>query len=208
MAVTGLRLETSDTRVAATSLADVNSALAAVGSRVWPLDLAGALVDVRRLLARAALDDVEVKRVVEHFLLSRERLLEIIREAGREPNVPGGGALSTHVTSHGYSYPQLWVVQGGVDYTRFDRFHVNTADDGTGVDEVAQLLSGAGVAIRHHLADGRVWTLRVDCQADAGWLVTYNGGRPHIGSLSGAVPGTKMLVQAIGPPRWAVRYTE
>jgi hypothetical protein len=189
-------------------LADVNRALAAVGSRVWPLDLVKARADVRRLLAKAALEDAEVTRVMEHFLLPRERLLEIIGNAGREPNVPGGGALDTHVTSHGYSYPQLWIVQGDVDYSRFDRFHVNTADDGTGVDEVAQLLSGAGVAIHHQLADGSVLTLRVDSSADAGWLVTYNGGRPHIGSLSGASAGTKMLVQAIGPPRWAVRYTD
>src|SRR5215831_2490440 len=141
MAVTGLRLETSDIRGAATSLTDVNRGLAVVASRVWPLDLLGAPVDVRRLLAKATLGVAEVERVMEHFLLPRERLLDMIRDAGREPNVPGGGALTTLVTSHGYSYPQLWVVQNDVDYTRFDRFHVNTADDGTGVDEVAQLLS-------------------------------------------------------------------
>ena len=208
MPVIGLRLEASNLGAALTSLADVNRALAVVGSRVWPRHLAGAPAHVRRLLAKASLEDAEVTRVMEHFLLPRERLLEIIGDAGRQPNVLGGGALSTHVTSHGYSYPQLWIVQGNTDYTRFDRFHVNTADDGTGVDEVAQLLSGAGIAIRHQLSDGRVLTLRVDCAGDAGWLVTYDGGRPHIGSLSGASPGTKMLVQAIGPPRWAVRYTD
>ena len=86
---------------------------------------------------------------------------------------------------------------------------MTTADDGRGVDEVMQVLSGAGVAIRHRLADGRVLTLHVDCPGDgAGWLVTYDGGRSHIGSISGATPGTKVLVQAIGPPRWAVRYTD
>lgn len=206
--MTGLRCEVSGSPAAVTGLADVNRELAVVGSRVWPLDLRSAPADVRRLLAKPTLEAVETTRLMEHFLLSRERLLEIIAAAGRAPNVPGGGALSTHVDSHGYSYPQLWLVQDGIDYTRFDRFHVNTADDGTGVDEVMQVLSGAGIAIRHRLPDGKVLALHVDCPgADAGWLVTYDGGHPHIGSLSSARPGTKALVQAIGPPRWSVRYT-
>lgn len=68
-----------------------------------------------------------------HFLLSRERLLELIVRAGRTPHVPTGGALTTVVLTHGYSYPQLYLVQQDMDYTRFDRFHVNVADDGTGV---------------------------------------------------------------------------
>ena len=206
--MTGLRFEASGSPAVMTDLDDVNRELAAVESKVWPLDLRSAPVDVRRLLARPTLEAAETARVTDHFLLSRERLLEIIAEAGRTPNVPGGGALSTHVDSHGYSYPQLWLVQGGVDYTRFDRFHVNTADDGTGVDEVMQLLSGAGIVIRHRRPDGTVLVLHVDCPGDdAGWLVTYDGGHPHIGSLSSARPGTKALVQAIGPPHWSVRYT-
>ena len=207
--MTGLRCELSGTREAVTALDDVNRRLAAVRSKVWPLDLRGAPADVRRLLAKPALEAAETARVMEHFLLSRERLLQIIGDAGRAPNVAGGGALSTHVDSHGYSYPQLWLVQGGTDYSRFDRFHVNTADDGTGVDEVMQMLSGAGIVIRHHLPDGAVMALHVDCpSADAGWLITYDGGHPHIGSLSSAKPGSKVMVQAIGPPRWSVRYTD
>jgi hypothetical protein len=43
---------------------------------------------------------------------------------------------------------------------------------------------------------------------DAGWLVTYTGGNPHIGSLSGGSPGMKMLVQVIGPAEWVMRYED
>ena len=207
--MTGLRLEVSGSATAVTALADVNRKLGVLGSKVWPLDLGHAPAEVRRLLTRPTLNGGETTSVMSQFLLSRERLLEIIGEAGRTPNVQGGGALATHVDSHGYSYPQLWSVQDGIDYTRFDRFHVNTADDGTGVDEVLQMLSGVGIVIRHRLPDGTVLALRMDCpSADSGWLVTYDGGRPHIGSLSSAQAGTKALVQAIGPPRWSVRYTE
>jgi len=206
--MTGLRLEASGSPATATTPGDVNRELAVVKSRVWPLDLRSAPAGIRRLLAKPVLDAAETRRLMSHFLLPRERLLEIIDEAGRAPNVPGGGALSTHVESHGYSYPQLWLVQAGIDYTRFDRFHVNTADDGTGVDEILQVVHGAGIVIRHRLPDGRVLALHVDCPSDdAGWLVTYDGGHPHIGSLSSARAGTKALVQAIGPPNWSVRYT-
>jgi hypothetical protein len=38
--------------------------------------------------------------------------------------------------------------------------------------------------------------------------VTYDGGASHIGSLSAARPGTKFLMQAIGPERWVMRYED
>src|SRR5215469_8366559 len=117
--MTGLRLEASGSPVVATTLADVNRELTVVRSKVWQLDLQGSPADVRRLLAEPTLDAAETAAVMDHFLLSRERLLAIIAEAGRAPNVPGGGALSTQVDSHGYSYPQLWLVQDGTDYSRF-----------------------------------------------------------------------------------------
>ena len=44
----------------------------------------------RRLLTQPTLTDAEADRVRTHFLLPRERLLEIIEAAGRKPNVPGG----------------------------------------------------------------------------------------------------------------------
>jgi hypothetical protein len=70
------------------------------------------------------------------------------------------------VANEGYAYPQLWMVQGGEDYTRFDRFHVNLADDGTGVDEVVQVVSGKGVVVRVRNPDGSTQTLRLDCPND------------------------------------------
>ena len=54
-------------------------------------------------------------------------------------------------------------------------------------------------------------TLTLECpggEQNSGWLITYDGARPHIGSLSSARPGTKALVQVIGPPKWRIRYVD
>jgi hypothetical protein len=77
---------------------------------VWPLDLGSTPEDMRRLLRQPTLTETEALRVRTYFLLPRERLLEIIAAAGRQPNVPGGGELTTFVSNYGYSYPQLLIV--------------------------------------------------------------------------------------------------
>lgn len=202
-----IRLDFPDDRASLFSGGEINDVLTEVGAGAWPLPLSGAPEDVRQLLARPTLSDAGAERIKSQFLLNRGRILQTLRRAGQEPNVRGGGELVTFVSNEGYSYPQLWVVEAGVDYTRFDRFHVNSSKDGVGVNEVLQLLSGDGVVVRLKAPDGTTLTLRLDCPGpDQGWLITYNGGKPHIGSLSSASPGTKLLVQAIGPPQWELIY--
>ena len=205
----GLRLEVPGEARPLTERAAINARLEDVGSKVWPLSLADVPDDVRELLDRERLSDSEQARVVGHFLLSRGRLLEVITEAGRTPHVAGGGAMHSQVSGHDTGYPRLYLVEDGVDYSRFDHFHVNRADDGTGADEIMQILSRGTIVLHQRMADGEALTLRLDCPSeDSGWLLTYDGGRPHIGSLSGADVGTKILMQIIGPPVWAIRYTD
>ena len=71
-----------------------------------------------------------------------------------------------------------------------------------------QVLSGGGIRVLQHLPDGEQFTVFIDTADEYGWIVTYDGGRPHIGSFSYARPGTKVLMQAIGPPRWHVTYVD
>lgn len=72
-----------------------------------------------------------------------------------------------------------------------------------------QLLAGAGFRLLQHLPGEGEFTVTVDGDADGhGWLLTYDGGRPHIGSLTQAQPGTKLLVQAIGPTQFEVTYVD
>jgi hypothetical protein len=208
-APTGLRLEIEGAGTSWTAVDEVQTELRQIGIGVWPLQLSEAPEDVRRLLTQDDLTDEETARLRDHFLLSREQLLELVADSGRTPNVPGGGALETNVANQAYGYPQLWVVQGDVDYTRFDVLHVNTSDDGVGVDEVLQMVSGEGVIVRTRLSNGTIYNLRLDCPSnDACWIFSYDAGRDHIGSLSSATPGTKLVVQAFGPREWSLRYTE
>jgi hypothetical protein len=205
----GIHLEFSDGRPFLTDVVEINAALAEIGAGVWPLDLGDIPDDMERLLRQPSLKETEAQRVRTHFLLPRERLLEIIAAAGRQPNVPGGGELTSSVSNQGYSYPQLWILQGDEDISRFDHFHVNVSENGIGVDEVAQLLWGGGLVMHYRLPTSIILTLRLDCPRElAGWLETHNGGKPHIGSFSQATPGTKCLVQVIGPAHWIMRYED
>jgi len=141
--------------------------------------------------------------------LSREDLVERIIEARGAPHVPGGGAIATEVINYGYSYPQLFVVEAETDYSRFDRFHVNTTDHGIGVDEIMQVLSGGGVRILQRRPGAAKAILTLDCrQSGMGWIVTYDGAVCHIGCFSQAILGTKILMQVIGPERWTMRYDD
>jgi hypothetical protein len=205
----GLCLSWSTGQVVFTSTITVNAALQEFGARVSPLLTSGASPDLREILAKPILTPAETERLRSQFLLSREQLLTVITDAGRTPRVAGGGSLTSHGMPADQDYPQLYLAEAGADYSRFDRFHVNAADDGTGVDEVLQLLWGGGIEHQRLLPDGRVLTLRLDCPSPhAGWILTYDGSRPHITSLTRAIPGTKLLVQVIGASRWTTSYVD
>ena len=205
----GLLLKFSMGRPTLTNLEEINAALASYGSRIWPLGLHHAPENIRAYLRQGYLQEQEAEQICSHFLLSRERILAIIAEAGRTPQVPGGGELSTLDLTHDVRYPELYVVIPGIDYSRFDRFHVNTADDRSGVDEVMQVLSGGGVQLLQKFPGEDLVTLEIECvEPDNGWIITYSGAYPHIGSISGAREGTKVLMQIIGPESWQMRYED
>jgi len=207
--VTGIRLDFSDGRGSMTSLEAINEVLLSTGTQLWPLDLRETPAEVRDLLGQPLPSLEEQERIQEYFLLPRERLLEIIRDAGRVPEAENGGSLETFVVNHGYGYPHLYVVEDGVDYSRFDRFHVNVAEDGSSIDEIFQQLCGGGFEVVQRLLDGTELCVTLDCvDPDSGWLGTYSGADPHQGRVSSAAPGSKILVQAIGAPRWSLRYVD
>ncbi|MGO9152862.1 hypothetical protein [Mycobacterium sp.] len=109
--VEGLSLQFSDNRVVPDNLEAINNELQKIGAGVWPLDLRDRPAEIRALLAKPVLDAAEAERVKTQFLLPRERLLQIVAQAGRMPAVAGGGALATFVANLGHHYPQLHQVQ-------------------------------------------------------------------------------------------------
>ena len=200
------QLEFSDGRSPIFDIESINSVLAAIGSRIWTRDFTSVPMDVRKLLRQSTLSPSEAEQVKTHFLYPRQRLVEIIESAGREPNVPDGGELTTYVTNLGCWYPQLYVIAEGVDYSRFEKFHVNTADDGTAVDEIIQLLSGSDFVYHLRGPEGLTLMVHLACIGDEkGMILTFNGKTPHLGKVSMATPGTKILNQAIGPAQWVIR---
>src|SRR5262245_36101325 len=113
----GARLEFSGGHRSVTNFAAINEALAPFGPRIWPLDLRSPPISIRQLLEQMTLDDAQTTQVREHFLLSRERILDIIAAAGRVPQVPGGGEMCTCDSTHDVTYPQLYIVGAGVDFS-------------------------------------------------------------------------------------------
>lgn len=186
---------------------EINRELRQIQARLWPLDLREHPEEIRALLAARELGTDAAERVKTHFLLSREELLSRIDEAGRTPNVPGGGALETRVMPHDYTYPQLYQIASHLDYSRFDRFHRNVSEDGVAVDEVVQVLAGGPMHVLHMDDQGETVWLKLVCPSPSqGWLVTYDGRRPHSGRFADAAIGSKAVVQVIGPPVWTMDY--
>ena len=205
----GIRLERNGKRPHLDSLEAINEELAPIGARIWAQDWSGLSHDLREFLADPNPSPARIAEVKPHFLLPRERLVEIIAQAGRAPQVPGGGELVTLDETHGVTYPQLYVARAGEDFSRFDRMHVNIGLDGTPVDDVVQLLSGSGLDVHLRVPSGETLTVQLACPSpNAGWLLTVDCSLPFIGSFSGATVGTKAVSQVIGPARWKMVYVD
>ena len=95
------------------TLRELNAALTPIGNRIWRQDWSGLSDDPRSFLADPEPSPDLIAEVTPCFLLPRERLREIIAQAGREPHVPGGGELTTFDETHGVWYPQLYVARPG-----------------------------------------------------------------------------------------------
>ena len=205
----GIQLEIDGERADLHSLDEINAVLVPSGARIWAQDWSGLSDDLKDFLADPDPSPERVAGVKPSFLLPRERLLEIIAEAGREPSFPGGGELITLDETHGVTYPQLYVAREDADFSRFDRMHVNISADGKPVDDIVQLLCGSGLVVKIRQPSSVTVSVSLSCpNPDSGWLLTVDCGIPFIGSFSTAPVGTKAVSQAIGPARWKMEYLE
>ncbi len=203
---TCIRLDYAEDREPLYSLDDINAELSIIGSKVSVLDFSNVPAEIKNLLNKSVLSDAEKDMIMNHFLMPMYELLDIIGDAGRKPHVEGGGEISTTVSTFGYSYPQLYLAEEGVDYSRFDNLHINVSENGTGVDEILQFVSGSEFVMHQLMPDGQELKVHFSCNDKNGWLITYDGKTPHIGSLTSASIGTKLIVQVIGPKEWEMKY--
>jgi hypothetical protein len=206
MPVSGIQL-TRDGKTVATDHATAARELVGTGIWVAPVDLSSEPEEIKALLAKQVLTEAENAMLSERFTLSREALLETIALAGRKPHVADGGALDTYCIETATAYPAFRTIDPAMDFSAFVPFHVNQADDGTGTDEVGHVVSG-DMKYRFRRPEG-IYVLAMGCPTpDLGWRFTFDGGAPHGGLFDTIIPGTKVMVQAIGPKRFHMRYVD
>ena len=208
-----INLSYSDGKPDTTDLDDINTVLHSVGVHVSTLSLPEEALPILKISQTRALDTDESTNLISIFSLDREDLLEQINIAGRTPTAPQGGFLTT--SEDGVPpYPKVYDMKAMTPETitylqeKFGKLHVNSADDGTGIDEVMTIVSGGQWTWFFVLPDSVIGKLTLgpvglDEQA---WRISYPGIVPHGGFLD-AEYGL-VVAYAHGPENFVMRYEE
>lgn len=208
-----LTIAFSDGRPAVQGIAPVNQVLRSVGVRVSTVPIPAAAKAVIAKAQSRALRKDEHEELLRLFPLHRGDLLQQISLAGREAAVPRGGYLSTSeqdVAPYPKVYDMKAMSQDLVHFLqhKFGKLHVNSADDGAGIDEVMTVISGGDWTWFFVLPDQVVAKLTlgfVPADGDA-WRISYPGLVPHGGFFD--APFGLVVAYAHGPKQFVMRYEE
>ncbi|MDI3325805.1 hypothetical protein QKW35_15600 [Pontibacterium granulatum] len=160
-----------------------------------------------------AITQEEADQLLSHFSLHRGQLLEEIDKAGRKPEAHRGGYLSTSEIGIA-PYPKVYDMRAmspevkAFLQKKFGLLHVNSADNGVGIDEVMTIVSGGPWTWFFALPDNVVGKLtlgHVGLERKA-WRISYPGLGPHGGYLD-AEYGL-VVAYAHGPKNFVMRYEE
>ena len=208
-----LKLSYSDGRAATIGLKNVNAMLGQVGVRVSEIALPKAALPILKISQARAIDPEETKQLLSIFSLHRGELLDQIEKAGRKPAANRGGFLSTSEVGVA-PYPKVYDMKALTPEVtaylqkKFGKLHVNSADNGTGIDEVMSIVSG-GPWTWFFLLPGDVigkLTLGYVGLDGLGWRISYPGLVPHGGYLD---PEYGLVVaHAHGPKNFVMRYED
>lgn len=208
-----LKLSYSDGRAATIGLKNVNAALGQVGVRVSEIALPKAAASILKTSQTRAINVEETKELLSIFPLHRGELLDEIAKAGRQPEAHRGGFLSISEVAVA-PYPKVYDMKAltpeVVIYLqeKFGKLHVNSAENGMGIDEVMSIVSG-GPWTWFFLLPGDVigkLTLGYVGLDGSGWRISYPGLVPHGGYLD---PEYGLVVAyAHGPKNFVMRYEE
>ena len=208
-----IQLAFSDGSPAARGVDQINAALRPIGVRVSTLALSE---DASHLLGASrsrALDPDEAKALISAFPLDRDDLLHEIEMAGRRPAVRNGGHLSTSEVGVP-SYPKVYDMKALSPeieihlQKKFGKLHVNSTDEGVGIDEVMTIVSGGPYTWFFVLPGNVVGKLVFGSVEQSGhaWRISYPGLVPH-GGFFDAEHGL-VVAHAHGPEHFVMRYEE
>lgn len=202
-----------DGRAATVGLDPVNRVLAPIGVHLGTVAIPASVVPLLRISETRALSEEEGRRVMAAFALHRGQLLEEIAKAGRRPEAHRGGALTTSDVGD-TPYPKLFDMKAipedfrPIAKAKYGKFHVNTSDEGVGLDELMTVVSGGPWVWFFRLADGELVKLTVGPLRPDGKAirVSYAGLVPHAAFI--AAPHGLTVAHAIGPKTFRMRYDD
>ena len=208
-----LTLSFSDGRNDVHGIKAVNQHLLQVGVRVSTLPLPEEAKPILVASSKRAVTSDESKKLLSYFSLHRGQLLNEITKAGRQPEAHRGGFLSTSEIGVA-PYPKVYDMKAMTTEVKeylqekFGKLHVNSADNGVGIDEVMTIVSGGSWTWFFVLPDdvvGKLTLAHVGIN-DHAWRISYPGLVPHGGFLD-ADYGL-VVAYAHGPEHFVMRYEE
>ncbi|MCA6221605.1 hypothetical protein [Photorhabdus antumapuensis] len=208
-----LALSYLDGRQPTIGIENVNKVLFSIGVRVSTTPLPEKARPILEVSKTRALTGEESEKLISLFSLHRGELLEQIRLAGRQPEAHRGGFLSTSEVGVA-PYPKVYDMKAiSVEarktiLEKFGKLHVNSAEDGMGIDEVMTVVAGGPWTWFFRLPDGVIAKLSLG-RVEAGnpaWRLSYPGLGMHAGFLD-AEDGL-IVAFAHGPKHFVMRYNE
>lgn len=208
-----VKLQFSDGRPVVEGIDNVNAVLRSVGVRASTVPIPEEAKPILKASQTRAIGEEEQNKLISTFSLNRADLLEQIRLAGRTPEMRRGGYLGTREGDTA-PYPKVYDMKALTPemrtwvLNRYGRLHVNTSDNGAGIDEVMTVVSGGPFTWMFVLPDGVLARLTVYPIEQAGPAVrlSYPGLGMHAGYMD---PDHGLIVAyAHGPENFVIRFEE
>lgn len=208
-----IKLSYSDGTAPTYGVDNINEVLRSVGVRVSTLSLPDQASHLLKASQSRALMPHEADELISIFSLDRSDLLSEIEKAGRTPTVPDGGFLSTSEVDVP-PYPKVYDMKAlSPEITiylqeKFGKLHVNSSDDGIGIDEVMTIVSGGPYTWFFVLPNNVVGKLTFGHLGESvhAWRISYPGLVPH-GGFFDAEYGL-VVAYAHGPEHFVMRYED
>ena len=208
-----VKLQFSDGRSDVEGIDSVNAVLRSVGVRASTVSIPEEAKPILKASLIDAINEEDQNKLLSIFSLNRAELLEQIHLAGRTPEVHRGGYLGTREGDTA-PYPKVYDMKAMTSemrtwaLNRYGRLHVNTSDNGAGIDEVMTVVSGGAFTWMFVLSDGVLARLTVHEINPEGPAVrlSYPGFGMHAGYMD---PHQGVIVAyAHGPESFTIRFDE